>query len=225
MNPMTEDHFAILRRHMVEVIAIHAELASDEQGKAALDDRVLAAMGRVPRHRCVPVAVAPYAYQDMPLPIGFDKTISQPYIVALMTDLLDPRPQHSVLEVGTGLGYHAMVLAELADRVWSVEVIEEFARQAEATLRGLGQSKVAIHIGDGSRGWSEHAPFDRILVTAAALKCPQPLLDQLKGGGRMVLPLGTAEAQYLTVVDKDSAGACTYSRSIPVRFSELETVR
>jgi len=225
MKPMSEEHFAILRRHMVEVIAIHAELASDEQGKSALDERVLAAMLRVPRHRCVPDPVAPHAYQDMPLPIGFDKTISQPYIVALMTDLLDPQPHHSVLEVGTGLGYHAMVLGELADQVWSVEVIEEFARQAEATLRHLGQTRVAIHIGDGSRGWSEHAPFDRILVTAAARKCPQPLLDQLKPGGRMVLPLGAPESQRLTVVDKDSAGACAFHQHIPVRFSELETVR
>jgi protein-L-isoaspartate(D-aspartate) O-methyltransferase len=161
----------------------------------------------------------------MPLPIGFDKTISQPFIVALMTDLLDPQPDDSVLEVGTGLGYQAAILAELADQVWSVEVIEEFARQAEATLRHLGLSNVAIHIGDGSRGWPEHAPFDKIIVTAAALKCPPPLLEQLKPGGRMVLPLGAPDAQRLTVVDKDEAGTCKFHQHIPVRFSELETVR
>jgi protein-L-isoaspartate(D-aspartate) O-methyltransferase len=225
MKPMSEKHFAVLRRHMVEVVEIHAELSSDELGKAELDERVLAAMQKVPRHRFVPDSVTPYAYQDMPLPIGFDKTISQPFIVALMTDLLDPQPEDSVLEIGTGLGYQAAILAELADQVWSVEVIEEFARQAEATLRHTGLGNVEIHIGDGSRGWPEHAPFDKIIVTAAALKCPTPLLEQLKPGGRMVLPLGPLDAQRLTIVDKTAAGECNFRQHIPVRFSELETVR
>ena len=225
MKPMSEEHFAVLRRHMVEVIEIHAELSSDELGKSALDERVLAAMQRVPRHRFVPDAVAPYAYQDMPLPIGFDKTISQPFIVALMTDLLDPQPDDNVLEVGTGFGYQAAILAELAGQVWTVEVIEEFARQAETMLRQLGLSNVAVHTGDGSRGWPEHAPFDRIIVTSAALECPPPLLEQLKAGGRMVLPLGPPDAQRLTIVDKDASGECKFRRHIPVRFSELETVR
>jgi protein-L-isoaspartate(D-aspartate) O-methyltransferase len=225
MKPMSEEHFAILRRHMAEVVAIHADLSGDELGKPALAERVMTAMRRVPRHRFVPDAVAPYAYQDMPLPIGFDKTISQPFIVALMTDLLDPQPHESVLEIGTGLGYQAAILAELAGQVWSVEVIEEFARQAEATLRHLGRSNVAIHIGDGSRGWREHAPYDKIVVTAAAAQCPPPLLEQLKPGGRMVLPMGSADAQRLTVVNKDSAGVCAFHQHIPVRFSELETVR
>jgi protein-L-isoaspartate(D-aspartate) O-methyltransferase len=225
MKPMSEKHFAILRRHMVEMIAIHAELSSDELGKAALNERVMAALRRVPRHRFVPDPVAPYAYQDMPLPIGFDKTISQPFIVALMTDLLDPQPDDSVLEIGTGLGYQAAILAELAGQVWSVEVIEEFARQAETTLHHLGRTNVAIHIGDGSRGWPEHAPYDKIIVTAAPMRCPPPLLEQLKPGGRMVLPLGAADAQRLTVVEKDAAGQCQFHQHIPVRFSELETVR
>ena len=225
MKPMSEQHFAVLRRHMVEVIEIHAELSSDELGKPQLDERVLAAMQQVPRHRFVPDSVAPHAYQDMPLPIGFDKTISQPFIVALMTDLLDPQPGDSVLEIGTGLGYQAAILAELANQVWSVEVIEEFARQAEATLRHTGLGNVTIHIGDGSRGWPEHAPFDRIIVTAAALKCPPPLLEQLKPGGRMVLPLGPPDAQRLTVIDKTSSGETRFRQHIPVRFSELETVR
>jgi hypothetical protein len=142
MKPMSEQHFAVLRRHMVEVVEIHAELSSEELGKPELDERVLAAMQKVPRHRFVPDSVASYAYQDMPLPIGFDKTISQPFIVALMTDLLDPQAHESVLEIGTGLGYQAAILAELADQVWSVEVIEEFARQAEATLRHTGMGNV-----------------------------------------------------------------------------------
>ena len=136
MKPMSEKHLAVLRRHMVELIAIHVDLASEELGKAALDDRVMAAMRRVPRHLFVPAPVAAYAYQDTPLPIGFDKTISQPFMVALMTDLLAPQPHETVLEIGTGLGYQTAILAELAEQVWSVEIIEEFARHAEVLLQG-----------------------------------------------------------------------------------------
>ncbi|TCU32659.1 protein-L-isoaspartate(D-aspartate) O-methyltransferase [Rhizobium azibense] len=168
MKPMNEEHLAVLRRHMVELIAIHVELASEEVGRAALDERVMAAMQRVPRHLFVPAPLAAYAYQDMPLPIGFDKTISQPFIVALMTDLLAPQPHETVLEIGTGLGYQSAILAELAGQVWSVEIVEEFASRAEALLGGLGFINVGIRIGDGSRGWPEHAPFDKILVTVAA---------------------------------------------------------
>jgi len=160
MKPMDEGHFAILRRHMVEVIGIQVDLMEDELGKPALDERVLAAMRRVPRHLFVPAPLAPLAYQDTPLPIGFDKTISQPFIVALMTDLLAPEPHEAVLEVGTGLGYQTAVLAELAARVWSVEVIEEFAGEAQARLRQLGHATVGMRVGDGSRGWAEHAPYE-----------------------------------------------------------------
>ena len=133
MKPMSEAHFAILRRHIVEVIGIQVDLASEELGEAALDERVLAAMRKVPRHRFVPSLLAPLAYQDTPLPIGFDKTISQPFIVALMTDLLDPEPHDSILEVGTGLGYQAAVLAELSGRVWSVEIVEEWQAKPKRT--------------------------------------------------------------------------------------------
>jgi protein-L-isoaspartate(D-aspartate) O-methyltransferase len=224
MKRMTEEHLAVLRRHMVEMIAIHADLASEELGKATLDERVMAVMRRVPRHRFVPAAVAPYAYQDMPLPIGFDKTISQPFIVALMTDLLDPQPDDTVLEIGTGLGYQTTILAELAGRVWSVEIVEEFAHHAQALLQRLGFSNVAIRVGDGSRGWPEHAPFDKILVTVAAKRPPPALLEQLKPGGRVVLPLGPKEAQHLTVIDKGTAGQLETRKLIPVRFSQLETV-
>jgi len=220
---MNEEHFAILRRHMVEVIAINVELASEEIGKAALDERVIAAMRQVPRHHFVPQPFAPYAYHDRPLPIGFDKTISQPFLVAVMTDLLDPRPHEVALEIGTGLGYQAAVLAELVRQVWSVEVIEEFAAEAEARLRGLGYANVGIRVGDGSRGWAEHAPFDKIIVTAAAERIPAALIEQLKPGGRMGLPMGSPEMQRLTVVDKDAAGKFGTQQLIPVRFSLLET--
>ena len=174
--------------------------------------------------RFVPSFLAPLAYQDTPLPIGFDKAISQPFIVALMTDLLGPEPHDSILEVGTGLGYQAAVLAELSGRVWSVEIVEELAGQAEANLRQLGCSDVAIRIGDGSRGWREHAPYDRALLTAAAERLPPAILDQIKPGGRVVLPLGPDEAQWLTVVDKGADGQTSVRQLIPVRFSRLETV-
>ena len=224
MKAMNEEHFAILRRHMAEMIAIHTDLASDELGKAALDERVMAAMRRVPRHRFVPAPLAPYAYQDMPLPIGFDKTVSQPFIVALMTDLLAPQAHETVLEVGTGLGYQAAILSELAGRVWSVEIVEEFAAEAEARLRRLGYTKVGIRIGDGSKGWAEHAPFDKIIVAAAAPLVPPALLRQLRPGGRLVLPTGLPEAQRLTVVDKDATGRAELRELMDVRFGPLETV-
>lgn len=223
MKPMQEKHLAVLRRHMVEMIEIHVDLASDELGKASLDERVMAVMAEVPRHLFVPDIMAPYAYQDTPLPIGFDKTISQPFIVALMTDLLAPGPDEAVLEIGTGLGYQSAVLASLARRVWSVEIIEEFAGRAETLLDALGCANVGIRIGDGSRGWPEHAPFDKILVTVAAEQAPPALLEQLKPGGRMVLPVGAEEAQLLTVIDKDASGKLAARKLVPVRFSPLET--
>jgi protein-L-isoaspartate(D-aspartate) O-methyltransferase len=225
MKELNEEHFAILRRHMVEVIAINVELASEELDKAALDERVIAALRQVPRHHFVPQPFAPYAYYDRPLPIGFDKTISQPFLVAVMTDLLDPQPHEVVLEIGTGLGYQAAVLAELVSQVWSVEVIEEFAAAAEARLRRLGYTHVGIRVGDGSRGWAEHAPFDKIIVTAAAERMPTALIEQLKPGGRMVLPMGPPEMQKLTVIDKDAAGRTGIRQLIPVRFSLLETIQ
>jgi protein-L-isoaspartate(D-aspartate) O-methyltransferase len=161
---------------------------------------------------------------DGPLPIGFDKTISQPFIVAVMTDLLDPKPHETVLEVGTGLGYHAAILATLARRVWSVEVVEEFSLAAEARLRQLGYANIELRVGDGSRGWVEHAPFDKIIVAAAADLVPPALIEQLKPGGRMVLPTGLPEAQRLTVVEKDAAGRVQLWDLMDVRFGPLETV-
>jgi protein-L-isoaspartate(D-aspartate) O-methyltransferase len=222
---MKEEHFAVLRRHMIEVIGIYVDLAGDELGKPALDERVLAAMGRVPRHVFVPSPLAAHAYHNAPLPIGFDKTISQPFIVALMTDLLEPRQDDVVLEVGTGLGYQAAVLGQLVRRVWSVEIIEELAVEAAARLRRLGYDNIGIHIGDGSLGWAEHAPYDKIIVSAAAKLVPPALLQQLKPGGRMVLPTALTEDQKLTVVEKDAAGRAHVRELMSVRFGMLETVR
>ena len=224
MKPMTEAHLAVLRRHMVELIAIHADLLEEELGKPALDRRVLEAMLRVPRHLFVPGPLAALAYDDAPLPIGFDKTISQPFMCALMSDLLAPAPHDVVLEVGTGLGYQTAVLAGLAERVWSVEIVEELAEGADLRLKRLGYTKVGIRVGDGSRGWAEHAPFDKILVAAAAERVPPALLEQLKPGGRLVLPLGPTEGQRLTVIDKGGDGRTSVRELIPVLFSRLETV-
>jgi len=222
MKPMSEQHLAILRRHMVEVIDIHFDLMSEEIGTAALDERVRRALLKVPRHRFVPPQLATLAYHDTPLPIGFEKTISQPFIAALMIALLAPQESDVVLEVGTGLGYQAAVLAELAAQVWSVEIVEEFADDAKLRLGQFGIANVGVRIGDGSRGWAEHAPFDKILVTAAAPRPPKALLEQLKPGGCMVLPVGPPEAQQLTVVEKSAGGTIETRAIIPVRFTQLE---
>jgi protein-L-isoaspartate(D-aspartate) O-methyltransferase len=221
---LTEKHFAILRRHMVEVIGITAELASDELGKDTLDERVMAAMGRVPRHIFVPPELAFHAYDNSPLPVGFDKTISQPFIVAVMTDLLDPRPDSTVLEVGTGVGYQTSILADLAGDIWSVEVVEELAAVAEAHIRRQGYENVHIRVGDGSKGWPDHAPFDRILISAAARNVPSALVDQLAPGGRLVMPVGPAEAQQLTLLEKDADGRARSRAVMAVRFTQLETI-
>ena len=224
MKPMTEHHLAIFRRHMVEVVDIHFDLTGEEIGKELLDERIREAMLRVPRHLFVPVQLASVAYHDGPLPIGFDKTISQPFIAALMLDLLRLEPGMRVLEVGTGLGYQAAIMAELGARVWSVEIVEEFASEAGVRLLAAGYANVSIRVGDGSRGWAEHAPFDRILVTAAASAPPPALLDQLAEGGLMVIPLGGKDVQQLSVVEKDGSGEARTREVIPVRFTQLESM-
>ena len=224
MKPLTEDHLAIYRRHMVEVIDIHFDLLSDELHRPRVGERLRAALLKVPRHLFVPRELTLAAYQDGPLPIGFDKTISQPFIAALMIDLLDVQPQDSVLEVGTGYGYQAALLAELAREVASVDVVEEFIEMAEARLRALGYGNVTLRVGDGSRGWVDQAPFDKILITAAGRDVPELLAEQLKPGGRLVMPIGGPDAQQITLVEKQADGTLTRSAVMPARFTPLETV-
>jgi protein-L-isoaspartate(D-aspartate) O-methyltransferase len=181
------------------------------------DARVLAAMRQVPRHLFVEAKDRAQAYEDHPLPIAGNQTISQPYIVALMTELADLTPNEKVLEIGTGSGYQSAVLSRLAGEVYSVEIVPELARASDERLRQLGYKNVTVREGDGYRGWSEHAPFDAILVTAAPDRIPQPLLDQLAPGGRMVIPVGSF-FQELKVLSKDKNGKITEKDILPVRF-------
>jgi len=210
------------RREMVAAIRAMAEHMAPQIGKTALDERVLRAMAKVPRHEFVPVEVHQYAYLNRPIPIGFDKTISQPLMVAVMTDLLELKPDDALLEIGTGLGYQCAVLAELASRVYSVEIIDELAQRARRRLKQQGYTNVEVRIGNGYSGWPEHAPFDKVIVTAAPDLIPPPLINQLKAGGRMVIPVGLLRAQQLVVVKKDLNGRVITKEIMPVLFSVLE---
>ncbi len=180
------------------------------------DKLVLSAMRKVPRHEFVPENMKRYAYEDRPLPIGEDQTISQPYIVALMTELLGLKGNEKVLEIGTGSGYQAAILAEIAKEVYTIEIIPSLAKSAEERLRRLGYKNIIVKIGDGYKGWEEHAPFDGIVVTAAPDHIPQPLVDQLKVGGKMVIPVGSM-IQQLKVITKTESGIKEKS-VLPVRF-------
>ena len=219
---LNAEHFDKLRQHMVAEITAETIFVSARIGKAALGARAMEAIGKVPRHEFVPAELQPYAYANVPLPIGCDKTISQPFIVALMTDMLELDAEDSVLEIGTGLGYQAAILAELARKVYSVEIIEELAEQARLRLGRQRYRNIEFKVGNGYYGWPEHAPYDKIIVTAAPDLIPGALLQQLKPGGRMAIPTGLAEAQQLVLVEKDSKGAVTTRELLPVRFSQLE---
>ena len=222
--PISEEtEFTSLRHSMVELIDVYAQLSSERIDKDHLDDRVMTAMVRVPRHEFVPDELQHVAYADSPLPIGCGKTISQPFIVALMTDLLGVEEHHRVLEIGTGLGYQAAILAELADEVYTVEILDELAGEGEGRVRALGYGNVHCRVADGSQGWPEHAPFDRIMVTAAPELIPPALLQQLGPEGRMVIPAGLSDAQQLLVVEKDLSARITTREIIPVVFSRLIT--
>jgi protein-L-isoaspartate(D-aspartate) O-methyltransferase len=220
---MNDLHFAAPRHEMVEEIAQHVRLTSDQIGRETLAEPVLAAMEKVPRHEFVPIELRGFAYVNSPLPIGYGKTISQPYMNALMADLLEAQPDDVVLEVGTGFGYHAAILAELVAKVYTIEIIEELVGEARKRLEGQGYTNIEMRTGDGALGWPEHAPFDRILVAAAPDLVPPALLQQLKPGGRMVIPAGIEDAQQLMVVDKSEDGVIDIREVLPVRFSELIT--
>jgi len=219
-NPI-ESQFSELRREMVEQISRHAMLAARETGRAELDARVLSVVEKVPRHEFVPVELRSFAYFDTPLPIGYDKTISQPFIVALMTDLLDLQPSDRVLDIGTGLGYQAAVLANLVERVYTVEIIEELAQGAQRRLAEQGYTNIELRIGDGSAGWPTESPFDKILVAAAPDLIPTSLLNQLRPGGKMVIPAGVEDAQQLMLVEKNDQGQLNVEEILAVRFSTL----
>jgi protein-L-isoaspartate(D-aspartate) O-methyltransferase len=216
-----EDRYASARQEMVEEIRAMA-LDAGAYAVTPVSESVLAVMSRVPRHRFVPEGELYSAYHNNPLPIGHGQTISQPYIVALMTDLLALDKRQTVLEIGTGSGYQAAVLSEMAGKVYSIEIVMPLAMQAAKLLRESGYANVEVKAGDGSAGWPEHAPYDGIIVTAAAEQIPQPLLDQLKPGGRLVIPVGGPfDVQQLLLISRDRDGVFHRKNIEPVRFVPL----
>lgn len=218
MPAMAAEDYAALRANLVEEVRTYAGYAGD----APFSDEVLAVLGRVERHLFVPPEQARYAYENRPLPIGHGQTISQPYIVALMTDLLELDEKDVVLEVGTGSGYQAAVLAELVDHVYSIEIVEALAVSARERLARLGYDNVTTKLGDGYYGWKDHAPFDSIIVTAAASHVPPPLIEQLKPGGRMVIPVGGRfMTQLLLLLEKGDDGEIVTRQIGAVRFVPL----
>ena len=216
------DRFRDRREQMRRLIEADVRLTSEYLKQSSLDRRVLDAMARVPRHEFVPPHVVEMAYQNRPLPIGHGQTISQPYIVAIMTDLLDIEPGQRILEVGTGSGYQAAVLAEIGTRVWSIEIIPALGQQAQARLQRLGYDKIEVRLGDGYYGWPEQAAFDAIIVTAAASHIPPPLLQQLKPGGKMIIPVGSLfSTQQLILITRGENDEFITRQVLPVRFVPL----
>jgi protein-L-isoaspartate(D-aspartate) O-methyltransferase len=217
-----QDRYAAPRKAMVDTIVALTRETATETGRASLDSRVLTAMNKVPRHRFVPAEQEPYAYSNRPLPIGNGQTISQPFIVALMTDMLGLKATDRVLEIGTGCGYQAAVLAELAREVYTIEIVAPLAREAAARLAELGYRNISARSGDGYRGWPAYAPFDAIIVTAAAPEVPPALIEQLKPGGKLVIPVGAQwSGQELRIIEKDQHGKTTSRNALPVRFVPL----
>lgn len=216
------DSYAQQRQKLIDVIEQDVRETSLYLDKEALDPRIMIAMAKVQRHEFVPDDEKRFAYLNRPLPIGYGQTISQPYIVAIMTDLLKVSETSKVLEVGTGSGYQAAILAELVDRVFSIEIITPLSKQAHARLKRLGYTNIQVKQGDGYYGWEEHAPFDAIIVTAAASHVPPPLIKQLKPGGRMMIPVGSRfMTQALLLVTKQADGKVTTRQILPVRFVPL----
>ena len=213
-QPAIEDRFSAERKRMVE-----EQLAAP--GRDIKNRRVLEAMATVPRHEFVPKAVQKFAYSDEPLPIGYGQTISQPFIVAFMTEQLDPKPSDRVLEIGTGSGYQAAVLSRLVAEVYTIEIIEPLAKRAEADLKRLGYHNISVLAGDGYKGWPDHAPFDAIIVTCAPEQVPQPLVEQLRDGGRMIIPVGGFENQQLYLLQKHGSKV-EQQAVLPVHFVSME---
>ena len=229
---MSGNDMTAARKALVDVIADEVAATRKWLGKNSLDSRVMAALEKVPRHEFIPPANRAGAYDNRPQPIGHGQTISQPYIVAIMTDMAAPNPDDRVLEVGTGCGYQTAVLAELAARVYSIEVVPELARAAAERLHRFGYTKVETHIGDGAQGWSAQAPFDAIVVTAAAWRrIPPALIEQLAPGGRLVIPVDRSrtaarypfrdQEQDLLLVTKDATGKVSERNMLPVAFVPL----
>lgn len=214
----TKDEYAEARAKMVE-----DQISSSAWGRDAITDKaVLDAMRKVPRHKFVPEGQVSRAYADSPLPIGHGQTISQPYVVASMTELVQPEKDDVVLEIGTGSGYQAAVLAEIVKHVYSIEIVEELGQSAAEHLKNTGYENVTTKIGDGYHGWAEHAPYDAIVVTAAASHIPPPLIEQLKSGGRMIIPVGPPfGTQNLLLVEKMNDGSALQRSVMPVRFVPL----
>ena len=195
----------------------NSKLLADLKGKGIKSDSVLQALGETPRHMFVPESIRDTSYQDEALPIGLKQTISQPYIVAYMTEILALKPDDRVLEVGTGSGYQAAVLSRLVEKVYSVELLEPLAEKARSVFSSLGIDNIEVRVGDGYKGWKEHAPFDAIIVTAAPKEIPEELVKQLKDGGRMVLPVGMGDVQWLVLITRQGTKVST-RKLIPVRF-------
>lgn len=214
------DRYDDARKRLIDEIRKQFSQIEQETGLALNGDRVFSAMTHVPRHAFIPETEIDFAYLNRPLPIGFAQTISQPLIVALMTALADVEKPDTVLEVGTGSGYQAAILGELAGQVYSVEIVEPLGLQAAETLKSLGYRNVHTKIGDGHAGWLEHAPYDAIVVTAAPDRIPAALVEQLKPGGRLVIPVGEG-TQDLLVVEKQADGTTRQHDVIPVRFVPL----
>ena len=218
----SSDEYSAARQHLVEVIEQDVRDTSLYLDREALDPRVMTAMGKVPRHEFVPDIQRHSAYKNRPLPIGYGQTISQPYIVALMSDLIKPQAGDRVLELGTGSGYQAAILAELTGHVYSIEIIEALGKQADERLSRLGYDNVTLRIGDGYYGWEEQGPFDAIVLTAAASHVPPPLVAQLKPGGRMVIPVGSRFlTQQLVLIEKEPGGQLITRQILPVKFVPL----
>jgi protein-L-isoaspartate(D-aspartate) O-methyltransferase len=222
LNASAKDNYEEKRQQMMVAIQHTVDQTSGYTGKATLDERVMAVMGAVPRHNFVPEKVRPLAYENSPLLIGSGQTISQPYIVALMTDLAEVDKNSIVLEVGTGSGYQAAILAELTKHVYTIEIVEKLGLEAKQRLQRLGYENITVKIGDGYHGWEEHAPFDAILVTAAPEKIPEPLIRQLKPGGRLVIPVGKQfTTQSLMVLKVGLNGEVEKRDVLPVGFVPL----